>query len=546
MSPVQASQTKVTEGLTAEEAASIRKARLAAADEAAKVLKTSSTTVPTTEEEECSVDDVECVDITRSPNFYARESRSLATTLPPIQKEAQASAPSNAHPSVKYQAEECDLEDIECYDITRSPNFATRESRSLSTTLPPINTGSPRESSPEVAQAQVSREHSAERAEEMRRAHLVIADEAAKALVSIYGEDKEECLLEDMDCWDITKTPNFSARESQSLSTTLPPVNSKKAYSGVAKQVAESLDSLQMAEGRTVEAAVDEADADDTLPVDMAAHIPETRPQMTWGVSSGSRNRGMPSGSKSNTPGATSLDVSRFSNDRPSTLVNTGPKKRDAVTTGSTSLDVSQFSGVRPSRLVNTGEKKREAITTEECVTNIAAQNFSRDRASLLGHLEPKEIQSSPIPSKRRNDNYLDISSNMSGVNFKRSRDVQLDEKNDQEHFDITIRQMPNMEEMRQSPDTEGPAQRETESLQSREDTDDLSKEEEVMFWLLERLPNLEEEVAVSYFNQLLGDGFDSLEILDEVLEKDLYFMTHEDKRALLRTLQPESGDETE
>ena len=70
----------------------------------------------------------------------------------------------------------------------------------------------------------------------------------------------------------------------------------------------------------------------------------------------------------------------------------------------------------------------------------------------------------------------------------------------------------------------------------SDDDRDHYSGEEKVMHWLLTHLPDIQEEDAVEYFNCLLEDGFDSID-LGEVLEEDLYFMKRGHRSALLRSL---------
>ena len=65
---------------------------------------------------------------------------------------------------------------------------------------------------------------------------------------------------------------------------------------------------------------------------------------------------------------------------------------------------------------------------------------------------------------------------------------------------------------------------------------------EGVMHWLLTYLPQLQEEDAISYFNCLLEDGFDSIGMLGEVLEEDLYFMKRGHQRTLLRDIRGDDG----
>ena len=57
----------------------------------------------------------------------------------------------------------------------------------------------------------------------------------------------------------------------------------------------------------------------------------------------------------------------------------------------------------------------------------------------------------------------------------------------------------------------------------------------------------MQEEDAISYFHHLLEDGFDTVDILKELLEEDLYFMKKGHRRAMMRSistsLDEEEGD---
>jgi hypothetical protein len=67
--------------------------------------------------------------------------------------------------------------------------------------------------------------------------------------------------------------------------------------------------------------------------------------------------------------------------------------------------------------------------------------------------------------------------------------------------------------------------------------SDSYTGEEKLMHWLLTHLPNIEEEDAVRYYNQLVDDGFDSIDV-KEILEEDISFMKSIHKRALLQSLK--------
>ena len=60
---------------------------------------------------------------------------------------------------------------------------------------------------------------------------------------------------------------------------------------------------------------------------------------------------------------------------------------------------------------------------------------------------------------------------------------------------------------------------------------------EEVEQWLLSYLPSLQEYDVANYVANLLEDGFDSMEMMEELMEDDLQFMKKAHRRALLRKL---------
>ena len=76
-----------------------------------------------------------------------------------------------------------------------------------------------------------------------------------------------------------------------------------------------------------------------------------------------------------------------------------------------------------------------------------------------------------------------------------------------------------------------------TKKGENREE-DKVSQPEEVMYWLLTHLPNLQEEDAIAYFNQLLDEGFDSSDVLNEIVDEDLHFMKKGHRKGLMRSLR--------
>jgi hypothetical protein len=185
------------------------------------------------------------------------------------------------------------------------------------------------------------------------------------------------------------------------------------------------------------------------------------------------------------------------------------------------------------------------------------------------------------------------VSSNFSGAKFKRSSDIPPELKNIKDYYDITTAPMPMVEDMagrggdrgsRLDNDdpvdvtrtrfstlertssvirdgnmrasrawindsvssderTNGSSRNEAASIQYEEEEYDddepgqSSPFDDVMHWLLTHLPNLQEKDAISYFNHLLEDGFDTVDILKELLEEDLYFMKKGHRRAMLRSI---------
>lgn len=60
------------------------------------------------------------------------------------------------------------------------------------------------------------------------------------------------------------------------------------------------------------------------------------------------------------------------------------------------------------------------------------------------------------------------------------------------------------------------------------------SPEDEVKHWLLSRLPHLEIGTAESYVDKLIEDGFDSFDMLDEIIVDDIEFMEDDHRESLV------------
>lgn len=192
---------------------------------------------------------------------------------------------------------------------------------------------------------------------------------------------------------------------------------------------------------------------------------------------------------------------------------------------------------------------------------NIAQNTFSRDRASLLGHVPRRTVNNERIVKKnKKNVHYFVgvdtprafrrnvdmVSSNTSGAKFKRSSDLTPEEKIEIEKMkerngynDITRKPMPSIDGMamtkisRQAESAPVPT-----GLTALRSTQEPSHEA-VMSWLLTHLPQLQEEDAISYFHALIDDGFDSIDALCYVLEEeDLSFMKEDHQIELLLSVQ--------
>ena len=197
----------------------------------------------------------------------------------------------------------------------------------------------------------------------------------------------------------------------------------------------------------------------------------------------------------------------------------------------------------------------------------------------------PRVFQSNSIDMK---------SSNFSGAKFKRSIDIPPEDRNVRDYYDVSTDSMSTVKEMRTSkvkrrgrysssnddgfditraPLSNGPLERTSSVIRdanikgskvtpttsqfvatSSPASNARDKEEpsydDIMYWILTHLPNLQEDDAIAYFHHLLEDGFDDIDILKEQLrEEDLLFMKKAHRRALLRSVNETSfddGDEEE
>ncbi|EJK55210.1 hypothetical protein THAOC_25079 [Thalassiosira oceanica] len=196
-------------------------------------------------------------------------------------------------------------------------------------------------------------------------------------------------------------------------------------------------------------------------------------------------------------------------------------------------------------------EKPNRESVRERRSSNARSPNRSRSDAQVFG---------SRVDMK---------SSNTSGARFKRSSDIPPEQKRTRDYYDITTNPLSSRERMvqterRKDLPTPQRGKRNTDGLEFRnESLSSASHEankrnardkqlpfgmgksvakpietepsssaessyEEVMQWLLTKLPGLGEENAVSYFNRLLEEGFDSNEMLGHIERDDLEFMSEE------------------
>jgi len=452
--------------------------------------------------------------------------RSLSTTMPPQGKGKAVGDEEEPY---------CEIEDEECWDITRETTFdKSRRSSSLSTTLPPTNKG----------------------AQSVRRQP---------------SNEMEECEIDDEECFDITQETMFSkSRQSQSLSTTLLPTNTKphipnpivtsKDDDEYAYDVAK--DSFPDSRGRTFPSrATGWRDQKRTVPKKTV----EKRTIQTVGLTA----------EEAKMIRDARLAAKRLEEDVP-------PLPSDRVESPSQVMEgqtVEEAQKAREDRLFDADKikkernksstKQRNRLTDdeEEGSINICAQRFSTDRSALLGHLPRVSIKDSgstnPFSSKsstpRTEDllkkvEFLDnprafgnvdmVSSNASGgARFKGSRDVQ--KKNIQGYDTWLMSGIDRMAMTKLSRVAEAPVVSSSDG--STENAGELSGEEEVMDWLLTYLPDLKEEDAVLYFNGLLADGFDNAENLREIQdESDISFMKKGHQRVLLQSLESERKGEEE
>ncbi|KAL3811008.1 hypothetical protein ACHAXA_002285 [Cyclostephanos tholiformis] len=520
-------------------------------------------------------EDEECWDITRNPNFNPREAqsfatRSLSTTMPPTNRGVRFVRDKNDNVSVEL----CDLEkDEECWDITRNPNFNAREAqsfatRSLSTTMPPTNR--------DVRFVRDTNDgDSAELTgiagmyENLSRVNEV-GDNLTNNKNDIRGGEKsgvnsfpymENMPLDEVKNLSLSLTEGGREGRTSSITSNehYPQKQKRKEYAedqsaGHAREV----DETAKTKSTEVPSPVflmpsPSSDKKNITSKTQARSVSamyqrlQSKEQIFSARSEKSQNHPIYSTPPTLSGGSLRHDMrSRFPEARPSMSVKYEKRKDDEMYYHV----ISRFPKERPSSLVNTGTKK-EWTTSGSYHDNRylsgdikgngqpVARNDATDRSLVSTPLEAASWPAQQFLDKPRpfQSNVDMITSNTSGIRFKKSSDLRHEEKNG--NFDRWT-DMPDIDALRgwrQSKLASAPELVIDLPRRSKVDErDHYSGEEKVMHWLLTHLPNIQEEDAVNYFNCLIEDGFDSVD-LDEILESDLYFMKKGHRRALLQNL---------
>jgi len=262
------------------------------------------------------------------------------------------------------------------------------------------------------------------------------------------------------------------------------------------------------------------------------------------------------------------LDTSKFASDlappSPVTAATTNALWREG--------DSSETMGERYLDTPRAFVKNLDMVPSTPLATNAKAvtTGVNKKGATAVGQ---HQFLDTPRPFQSNVDM---VSSNTSGAKFKKSSEIPPEEKNIKDYYDMTTAPMPSIDDeamTKLSRKSEAlPAEESSKvrqvvkstpaggggqslfginSLAEPSDDNDASNgqleetyDEDVMCWLLAHLPQLEEEDAVAYFNCFLEYGFDSTDMLSEVLEEDLYFMKSGHRRALLKSMNS-TKDET-
>ncbi len=468
---------------------------------------------------ECDNDDEECWDITRSPNFYARQSQSLASTLLPIEMQMKAANIGTGHDAAKEAAdtESPTKEDADQVNSGMLPKVFKQESSTMtlpkaaSIQCPPLD--SPHE---------ISKSSNASSLPEYFESSKTIS--SRKVLESLGEAEEGEFTQEEVLDVSSSHTNSEYVQAEQDVvvdNTADESIESaqKKYKTSIQPRRILSLTTDRWKENRVFAEsqfrALSSLSDYDVL-LDVSSRFPESRPFMT-------------------------VQTRRHERFRSNAFIRKEVKMED-------STDPVSFIEQVDSR------------AAKQAVRNIA-HKFSTDRASFLAFPPRKDLRLAP---RRRDRSYPNSPS--TNVSESATSSQYLDKP--RSFFDICTRPLPGLDEMARTkvsrilpvpPASRNPMSRiewssstvkdagevdlrshkaSTSSTSINIDANNYSGEEQVMHWLLAHLPNLQEEEAITYFNSLLNDGFDCNESLREILAEDLHFMTIEHQEALTHILQ--------
>lgn len=435
---------------------------------------------------ECEIDDEECWDITRSPNFYARSSRSLATTLPPISTQmdaaTHATGRSTATDTAEFLSSTVDLIKAGSKELIEAilPQEFERESSSM--TL-----------------LQATPMQQGKLAVELQRTHLDSSDEASQSAnaSSLSETNVPQKVIEDFDeavVDDLRQEGEVNISISSPVSPTAQHVGE-----GMPNVLTEDLKSERPLRASrlisdssigtvlkiTTDDKLEATDKHDKRASVLHQQIPsdgqekraldmEPTPEDPV-IKSQIRTHPAPASLSDNDA---LLDVtSHFPETRPFMTVQTR-RQEFRFNTSSRKAAEMEYSNDLDSYIeqVNSDTKK-------EVFQNIASR-FSKDRASFLAFPPRRVLKSAPTTRDRSCPNqprtpssdssslmnvsqvitsgqqFLDkprpfqpnldmVSSNTSGSSFKRTSDLHPEEKNtEREFFDICTRPLPSVDEM--------------------------------------------------------------------------------------------------
>ncbi len=434
-------------------------------------------------DKECEIDDEECWDITRSPNFYARKSRSLATTLPPINTQmditTHAAGQNTAIDTAEFLSSTDDLIKAGSKLLTEPQEF---EREWLSTTL-----------------LQATPMQQGKLAVEVQRTHLDSSDEASQSAnaSSLSGTNLPQEVMEDFDeavVDDLRHEGEVNIPVSTTFSPTaqhvgegMPnvltedlkrerplresPLISDSSIGTVLKittddkleatdkhdkrasvlhqqtpsdgQENRALDMEPTPEGPAIKSQIRTHPApaslsDNDALLDVTSHFPETRPFMTVRT----RRQEL----RFNTSSRKAAEI-KYSNDLDSYIkqVNSDTKKEVFQNIASRfSTDRASFLAFPPRRVL------KSAPTTRDRSYPNPPRTPSSDSSSLMNVSQVITSGQQFLDKRRPFQPNLDmVSSNTSGSSFKRTNDLHPEEKNMQrEFFDICTRPLPSVDEM--------------------------------------------------------------------------------------------------